>query len=87
MRFRAIYRGKRRYGRNCKRRRGDGGSKRLVCAAKLPDIKGAFYAIRWKTDTEEGLNHFVCNIGEGWMYEAYKACMEKLGFYDEFEGF
>ena len=59
----------------------------IVCAAKLPDAKGAFYCIRWETATEQGINHFVCNIGEGWTYEAYKACMEKVGFYDDFEGF
>lgn len=59
----------------------------IACAAKLPDTKGAFYVIRWDTGSEKGLNHFVCNIGEGWTYEAYKACMQKVGFYDEFEGF
>lgn len=59
----------------------------IVCATKLPNVKGAFFAIRWKTGEESGKNHFVCNIGEGWTYDAYKACMEKLGFYDEFEGF
>ena len=59
----------------------------IVCATKLPDIKGAFFAIRWETETGSGINHFVCNIGDGWTYEAYKACMEKIGFYDEFEGF
>ena len=59
----------------------------IVKAADLPDAKGGFYLIRWKTEQGEGVNHFVCNIGEGWTYETYKACMEKAGFYDEFEGF
>ena len=53
----------------------------------LPDVKCGFYLIRWKTENEEGMNHFVCNIGENWTYEKYKACMEKAGFYNEFEGF
>ena len=59
----------------------------IAKAADLPDTKGGFYLIRWKTEQGEGVNHFVCNIGEGWTYETYKACMEKAGFYDEFEGF
>ena len=59
----------------------------IMCAAELPDIKGGFYLIRWNTETESGVNHFVCNIGEGWTYEKYKECMQKAGFYDEFEGF
>ena len=56
--------------------------------AKLPERKSGFYLITWKTaDGTVGKNHFVCNIGEGWTYEAYRACMEKAGFWDEFEGF
>ncbi|MBR2623068.1 MAG: hypothetical protein IKD15_02450, partial [Clostridia bacterium] len=59
----------------------------IAKVASLPEIKGGFYLIRWKTEQAEGVNHFVCNIGEGWTYEQYKACMEKAGFYNEFEGF
>lgn len=59
----------------------------IMCAAKLPEIKGGFYFIEWKTETGGGCNHFVCNIGEEWTYEKYKKCMQKAGFYDEFEGF
>ena len=59
----------------------------IMCAASLPELKGGFYLIRWNTETESGVNHFVCNIGEGWTYEKYKECMEKAGFYNEFEGF
>lgn len=59
----------------------------IVKVADLLDVKGGFYLICWKTEKGEGVNHFVCNIGEGWTYEAYKACMQKAGFYDEFEGF
>ena len=59
----------------------------IAKVADLPDVKGGFYLIRWNTEKGEGVNHFVCNIGEGWTYEAYKACMQKAGFYDEFEGF
>ena len=59
----------------------------IAKAADLPEIKGGFYLIRWKTAMGEGVNHFVCHIGEGWTYEMYKACMDKAGFYDEFEGF
>ncbi len=55
--------------------------------AQLTEREGGFYLIRWKTELGEGVNHFVCNIGEGWTYERYKACMEKAGFYNEFEGF
>ncbi len=54
---------------------------------KVPEKPGSFYLIRWKTETGEGVNHFVCAIGEGWTYEKYRACMQKAGFYDEFEGF
>lgn len=59
----------------------------IAKVAELPDVKGAFYLIRWKTEAGEGCNHFVCSIGDGWTYEAYKSCMQKAGFYDEFEGF
>ena len=59
----------------------------IVCATELPNVKGGFYAIRWQTETVAGLNHYVCNIGDDWTYDSYKACMEKIGFYDEFEGF
>lgn len=54
---------------------------------KVPEKLGSFYLIRWKTEQGEGVNHFVCAIGEGWTYEKYKTCMQKAGFYDEFEGF
>ena len=57
------------------------------CIAKLPDKKGAFYLISWESEGKKGVNHFVCNIGEGWTYEKYKECMQKAGFYEEFEGF
>ena len=63
------------------------GANGIAKAADLPDAKGGFYLIRWKTEQGEGVNHFVCNIGEGWTYESYKTCMQKAGFYDEFEGF
>ncbi len=56
-------------------------------AAKLPERKFGFYLITWKTTDGEGKNHFVCSIGDGWTYEAYRTCMEKAGFWDEFEGF
>ena len=55
--------------------------------AKLPAKKGGFYLIRWESVAGSGVNHFVCNIGEGWTWESYRACMQKAGFYDEFEGF
>ena len=58
-----------------------------VTAAKLPEKKNGFYLIRWKATSGEGINHFVCTIGDDWTWEGYKACMEKAGFYDEFEGF
>ncbi len=57
------------------------------CVASLPERHCGFYLIRWKTAEGEGKNHYVCNIGEGWSYEAYAACMKKAGFWDEFEGF
>lgn len=49
--------------------------------------KNGFYLIRWTSTEGKGVNHFVCNIGDGWTWEAYKNCMQKAGFYDEFEGF
>ena len=55
--------------------------------AKLPEKKNGFYLIRWTGEEGSGVNHFVCTIGEGWTWESYKACMQKAGFYDEFEGF
>ena len=58
-----------------------------VTVAKLPEKKNGFYLIRWTSTCGEGINHFVCTIGDGWTWEGYKACMEKAGFYDEFEGF
>ena len=63
------------------------GANGIVKAADLPEEKCGFYLIRWKTEEGEGVNHFVCNIGDGWTYDMYKACMQKAGFYDEFEGF
>jgi beta-mannosidase len=63
------------------------GAHETLCAAKLPEKHCGFYLITWKTADGEGQNHFVCNIGDGWTYEAYKVCMEKAGFWDEFEGF
>ncbi len=59
----------------------------IVRVANLAEEKGGFYLLRWTTEEGEGVNHYVCNIGEGWTYEKYKACMQKAGFYDEFEGF
>ena len=59
--------------------------KAVVC--KLPDKKNGFYLIRWTSTGGNGVNHFVCNIGDGWTWEAYKNCMQKAGFYGEFEGF
>ena len=59
----------------------------IVRLDKVPEKLGSFYLIRWETEQGEGVNHFACAIGEGWTYEKYKACMQKAGFYDEFEGF
>jgi beta-mannosidase len=59
--------------------------KTVVC--KLPEKKNGFYLIRWTSTGGNGVNHFVCTIGDGWTWEAYKNCMEKAGFYNEFEGF
>ena len=59
----------------------------IIRLEKLPELDKTFYAIRWKTKQGEGLNHFVCKLGDKWDYELYLECMKKLGFYDEFEGF
>lgn len=59
----------------------------IACVGKLPDKKGSFYLMNWQTDEIVGKNHFVCNIGEGWTYQRYVECMQKIGFYNEFEGF
>lgn len=59
----------------------------IVTVAQVPEKKGGFYVIRWQDGKEQGVNHFVCDIGEGWTYEQYKSCMQKAGFYSEFEGF
>ena len=53
----------------------------------LPELKNKFYLLRWTSTGGDGVNHFVCAIGEDWTWEGYKACMQKAGFYDEFEGF
>jgi hypothetical protein len=55
--------------------------------AKIPEKKNAFYLIRWTSAAGDGTNHFVCTIGDDWTWEGYKACMQKAGFYNEFEGF
>lgn len=59
----------------------------IAKVGELPNVKCGFYLIRWTTENGEGCNHFVCNIGDDWTYEQYKTCMEKAGFYNEFEGF
>ena len=59
--------------------------KTVVC--KLPEKKNGFYLIRWTSTGGNGVNHFTCTIGDGWTWEVYKNCMEKAGFYNEFEGF
>jgi len=59
--------------------------KTVVC--KLTDKKYGFYLIRWTSTGGNGVNHFTCTIGDGWTWEVYKNCMEKAGFYNEFEGF
>ena len=59
----------------------------LAHIADLPEQKDGFYLIRWTDGRTEGVNHFVCNIGDGWTWERYVDCMKKVGFYDEFEGF
>lgn len=59
----------------------------LATVARLPEIKGGFYLIEWFSDSVNGRNHFVCNIGDGWTFEEYFACMKKAGFDKDFEGF
>lgn len=59
----------------------------IVTVAQVPEKKGGFYVIRWQDGKEQGVNHFVCDIGNDWTYEQYKSCMQKAGFYSEFEGF
>ncbi len=59
----------------------------LAQVADLPEQKDGFYLIRWTDGKAEGVNHFVCNIGDNWTWERYSDCMKKVGFYDEFEGF
>ncbi len=59
--------------------------KTVVC--KLPEKKNGFYLIRWTSTGGDGVNHFACTIGKGWTWETYKTCMQRAGFYDEFEGF
>lgn len=58
-----------------------------VDLAKLKEQKNAFYLIEWSFSGGKGKNHYVTTIGDGWTYEKYKSCMQKAGFYDEFEGF
>ena len=53
----------------------------------INENKEAFYLIKWTYSGGTGVNHFTANIGENWTYEKYKTCMQKAGFYDEFEGF
>lgn len=55
--------------------------------SEVEEVKDGFYLIRWTDGKNDGINHFVCNIGDGWTYEKYRACMIKAGFFDEFEGF
>ena len=59
----------------------------LAQVADLPEQKDGFYLIRWTDGKAEGVNHFVCNIGDNWTWERYSDCMKKVGFYDEYEGF
>ena len=54
---------------------------------KVPETKNGFYMITWESDAGNGKNHFTCTIGDGWTWEAYRACMQKAGFYEEYEGF
>ena len=55
--------------------------------ARLKEKKNDFYLIEWSFSGGKGKNHYVTTIGDGWTYEKYKECMQKAGFYDEFEGF
>lgn len=59
----------------------------LAHIADVPEQKDGFYLIRWTDGKTDGINHFVCNIGDGWTWERYADCMKKVGFYDEFGGF
>ncbi len=63
------------------------GANGLAQVADLPEQKDGFYLIRWTDGKVNGVNHFVCNIGDDWTWERYADCMKKVGFYDEFEGF
>ena len=54
---------------------------------QVPEAKNGFYMITWESDVGSGRNHFTCTIGDGWTWDAYRACMQKAGFYDEYEGF
>ncbi|MBQ9714190.1 MAG: hypothetical protein IJV83_02595 [Clostridia bacterium] len=59
----------------------------LAQVEQLPEEKDGFYLICWTDGKTEGINHFVCNIGEGWTWKSYEDCIKKAGFYNEFEGF
>ena len=59
--------------------------KMVVC--KFSEKKNGFYLLCWTSTGGNGANHFACTIGDGWTWEAYKTCMQKVGFYNEFEGF
>ena len=54
---------------------------------QVPETKNGFYMIAWESDAGNGTNHFACTIGDGWTWEAYRECMIKAGFYEEYEGF
>jgi len=54
---------------------------------QVPEAKNGFYMITWESDAGSGRNHFTCTIGDGWTWDAYRICMQKAGFYDEYEGF
>lgn len=54
---------------------------------QVPETKNGFYMITWESDAGNGTNHFTCTIGDGWTWEAYRECMIKAGFYEEYEGF
>lgn len=54
---------------------------------QVPETKNGFYMITWESNAGNGTNHFTCTIGDGWTWEAYRACMIKAGFYEEYEGF
>ena len=59
----------------------------ILTVENLPEQKDGFYLIRWAAGEETGMNHFVCNIGDGWTWDRYAECMKKAGFYSSFEGF